>query len=135
MMFQQRPNSELGSSVLKQIQEDMKVYDREGKEIGTVESVYLGAVDEEVEAYGGGPATSDDPDWPGEGSLIDNLAEVFNPDEMPEVLRNRLLHHGFIRIDSSGLFSSDRYATPDQIRVVSGDDVYLNVSQDELIKR
>lgn len=135
-MEQQVSKSGLGSPILQQIREEMRVYDREGEEIGQVEKVYLGSVSEDVDAYGAGPATAYDPDLPGEGSLIDNIAEVFTADDkLPEVLRERLLRHGFIRIDSSGLFTGDRYVLPDQIATVSADRIYLNVAQDELIER
>jgi hypothetical protein len=68
-------------------------------------------------------------------SLIDNIAEVFAPDELPEEVRERLFQQGFVRIDSAGLFAADRYVTPDQIMSVSGDALTLNVSKDELLKR
>jgi hypothetical protein len=54
---------------------------------------------------------------------------------MPKVLRDRLLRHGFIRIDTHGLFASDRFALPDQIESVSEDCIQLRLSKDELIER
>jgi hypothetical protein len=113
----------------------MRVYDREGKDVGQVENVYLGSVSEKADEYGQGPATADDPDLPGEGSLINNIVEAFTfEDELPEVMRNRLLRQGFIRIDGPGWFASDRYVTPDKIASVSDGRVYLSVAQNELIK-
>jgi hypothetical protein len=44
---------------------------------------------------------------------------------MNEPSRQHLLRHGFIRIDSTGLFAADRYVTPDQIADVSVDHVTL----------
>lgn len=129
-------NSEFESPVLEQIYEDMDVYDRAGDKIGEVEDVFLGAVDENAVAEGLGPATAYDPNPPESHSFVHDLAEVFTgDDELPETLRSRLLRHGFIRIDGSGLFASDYYATPDQIASVSHDRIQLNVSRDELIKR
>jgi hypothetical protein len=45
------------------------------------------------------------------------------------------LRHGFIRINPNGFMNSGCYATPEQIAQISGDDITLNVSRDELIKR
>ncbi len=135
-MVQQISKSELGSPILKQVREGMMVYDQEGKKVGKVKEIYLGAVSDEVNEQGIGPATAYDPDIR-EDSLLDNIAEAFAAadDKLPKVLRNRLLHHGFIRINSTGLFASDRYALPDQIASISDDGVYLSVLRDELIKR
>jgi hypothetical protein len=135
-MVQQIPNSRLDNPLLERIQEDMAVYDRAGDKIGEVEEIYLGSVGEDAVAEGRGPATVYDPDPPGTHSFVHDLVEVFTgDDELPEVVRNRLLRHGFIRIDGSGLFGSDYYVMPDQIASVSQEGVQLNVSRDELIER
>ena len=63
------------------------------------------------------------------------MAEALAPDEMPEEMRDRLLQEGFVRIDSNGLFSADRYVTPDQIQGVSSDGLLLRVTKAELVKR
>jgi hypothetical protein len=117
---------------LMQITKGMKVYDRLHNELGTVERVQMSDDDPstvEVEAAEPAPIKQRD------DTFIDNLAEVFAPDELPEEVRERLLQQGFIRIDSAGLFASDRYVMPDQIMSVSGDEVMLKVSKDELVKR
>jgi hypothetical protein len=116
---------------LAQVREGMRVYDRLHNEIGTVERVQMSddnPATEEVEAVT--PGNLDQRD----DSLIDNIAEAFAPDELPEEVRERLLQRGFIRIDSSGLFAADRYVTPDQIMSVSGDALTLKVSRDELMR-
>lgn len=121
------------STTLRNIEEGMKVFDRENHEIGKVEYVQFGDDDPEtpeVEAAG----TSD----LGErrATFVDAVAEVFHPDdELPQELRERLLQQGFVRIDADGLFAADRYVTPDQVSAVSPDGLVLNVSKDELIKR
>lgn len=117
---------------LLQVEEGMRVFDRMHNEIGTVEWVQIGDDDPatpEVEA-----ATADHP-RERESSLIDNIAELFAPDQLPEEVRERLLQQGFIRIDADGLFAADRYVTPDQILSVEGDAVMLSVTRDELLKR
>jgi hypothetical protein len=128
--------SRVESSLLKQVQEDMKVYDQKGDKIGEVESVYLGSVDEAAEALGLGPESADDPDLASPRSWVEDLAEVFvDNDELPEELCRRLLRHGYIRIEGSGLFASDYYAASNQIASVSEDQVQLKVLRDQLIKR
>lgn len=121
--------------ILNQVHEEMRVYDSNGDEIGKVRKVFLGAVSDEMHERGKGPATAPDPEMR-DDSLFDNLAEAFSADDpLPEALRGQLLRQGFIRIDTAGLFASDRYATPDQIESVSDDTVRLNLTKDELIER
>jgi hypothetical protein len=120
------------ANLLPKVREGMKVFDRLHHEIGTVERVQMSddnPATEEVEAATPGNLRERD------DSLIDNIAEVFAPDELPEEVRERLFQQGFVRIDSAGLFAADRYVTPDQIMSVSGDALTLNVSKDELLKR
>jgi hypothetical protein len=134
-MSQQPFERQHGSRILTQIYEGMTVYDRAGEKIGTVEHVYLGGVSEEDDRRGGGSETAPSPGG-GESSLIEDFARaIFPGDQLPETLRQRLLRHGFVRIDSTGLFAADRYVMPDQIADVSEDRVTLRVTRDELIKR
>jgi hypothetical protein len=122
-----------GSRILAKIHQGMTVYDRTGNNIGTVEYVYLGAVSEEADKRGQGPATTSAPGR-ADSSLIDDFATAIIPsDQVPEALRDRLLRHGFIRIDSTGLFAADRYVLPGQIASVFGSRITLCVTRDELI--
>ena len=122
------------NTILNQVHEDMHVDDSTGQEIGTVRQVFLGSVSDEVNRRGGGPATPSVPDTRDE-SLIDNLAEAFSADDpLPEAVRGRLLQQVFIRIDTHGMFASDRFALPDQIESVSEDRVRLRLTKDELIE-
>lgn len=130
-MFDQSTNN----AILNQVHEGMRVCDSSGDEIGEVRQVFLGAVSDEMNDRGRGPATASTPAMRDE-SLIDNLADAFTADDpLPEAVRGRLMRHGFIRIDTSGLFASDRFAMPDQIESVSDDCVRLRVTKDELIER
>ena len=120
------------TTTLRFVEEGMRVFDRERHEIGKVEWVQFGDDDPEtpeVEATGLS-ATRDRSD-----TLIQNIAEAFRPDDLPEEVRARLLHQGFVRIDADGLFAADRYVTPEQIDSISPDGLMLNVSKDELVKR
>lgn len=120
------------TTTLRFIEEGMRVFDRERHEIGKVEWVQFGDDDPEtpeVEATGLSDTRARN------DTLIQNLAEAFRPDDLPDEVRDRLLHQGFVRIDADGLFAADRYVTPEQIDSVSADGLMLNVSKDELLKR
>lgn len=120
---------------LTQIQEGMAVYDSADKRIGTVREIYMGNSEEMGVAPGEGPATTGST-GDNDDSILDNLAEAVGGGEtLPETFRERLLREGYIQIDSSGLFTSDRFAMPDQIADVHEGRVALNVTSDELIAR
>jgi hypothetical protein len=111
------------SSSLTTVEEGMDVRDISGDSIGKVRDIYLGAPE----------AISGATDQAAEGPL-DRLATALSPgDPLPREVIERLRQQGFIRIDSAGLFASDRYATAEQIASVSPDGVRLAVSRDELL--
>ena len=118
------------SSSLRFVEQGMRVFDREHHEIGKVDWVQFGDDDPEtpeVEPSGPSGRRTD-------ATLFDVLARAFTADNVPEEVRDRLLHQGFVRIDADGLFAADRYVMPEQIASVSGDGMTLNVSKDQLIK-
>jgi hypothetical protein len=120
-----------GTASLRQIHQGMKVIDSTNKEIGEVEMVMFGDDDPttpELESTGISPRERRD-------TLIDNIADAFRTDELPEEVREKLLHQGFIRVDADGLFAADRYVMPEQIGTVDADAVILTVSKDDLVKR
>lgn len=130
------PQFEAGqvSRILQQIYEGMPVYDLRGDKIGTVEYVYLGELTEVDEKFGPLEFPSDLVDG-SEGSLIEEFARaIVLTEQVPDILRERLLSHGFIRISRTALFTADRYAMPTQIAGVANDRVMLCVSRDRLIK-
>lgn len=133
-MAQQPFEQEEDRSILAEIYEGMTVYDAQGDKVGTVKHVHFGAVTAEEDERGLGAATASPADRQAH-SFLDDLARVFAPAPMPETLRHRLLRHGFIRIDSTGLFASDCYALPQQIASVFSDRMTLRVSREELIQR
>jgi hypothetical protein len=124
-------------SVLSQIHENMAVYDNDNNHIGTVDFVHFGAASEMQQELGAGAASPGPADSPQmrEDSFIDNIAEAFSPNEVPQELQERLLQNGYIRLNSAGLFAADRFITPDQITGVTSDGVQLAVTHDQLIKR
>lgn len=118
------------SSSLRFVEQGMRVFDREHHEIGKVEWVQFGDDDPEtLEVEASGPRRGRDDD-----TLFDVIAKAFTSDNVPDELRDRLVHQGFVRIDADGLFQADRYVMPEQIDSVSGEGLTLNVTKDELIK-
>ncbi len=109
----------------------MKVFDRSHKAIGKVDDLRFpeNAIDPDVE-----PADIDASDKPDEReTILGAVAEAFGKEEIPEVLRDRLLREGYIRLDTP--LGKDRYILPSQIASASDDEIMLNVEKDALIKR
>lgn len=119
------------TNVLQSIHEGMTVVDAANDEIGTVEFVKL--VDTDPVTGEPVAADGDDPEARNP-TLMDTIAEAFGADEVPDVVRERLLQSGFIRMDADGLFASDRYVLPEQIAGVMGGRVQLNVKMSDLQK-
>ena len=122
--------------VFKQIRKDMAVFDSEGKKFGKVKDYYFGADSDEMQQHGAGAATAPDPSVTNKNLVTDVAQAVFSGvDDLPEEMRQRLLNEGFIRINTNGLFSSDRFALADEIEMVNADGVHLNVPRDGLLKK
>lgn len=109
----------------RNIRAGMDVFDADNERIGTVEDFRFGE---------GGAAGGESPATYREDSLIDNLAEAIWPDDIPEVLRERLLQEGYVLLDADGIMQSDRYVLPEQIASASDDRIVLRVKREELIK-
>ena len=122
-----------GAQVLNQIHEKMRVYDQTNADIGMVDRVFLGAQSEIGNERGEGPATARDPNPPSD-NLLQHFAQVFEPDNIPDEVRERLLQKGFVRLNASGILAADRYVTPEQIDHVDEKHVFLNVARKDLIK-
>ena len=120
-----------GRQLLQQIEEGMDVYDVNGDKIGEVSDLFLGTTSDEAEAYTAGSANVPDPDVYRDDSFAEDIAEALSGRDMPKELRERLLQHGYIRIDG-GLLKSDQYAMSDQISSVDSDGVRLSVTSDGL---
>lgn len=121
------------------ITEGMSVHDSDGDRIGKVRNVRMGGndpVDAGRQANESGVGTTDPDVGDYATTLIDDVATTFTSDDndLPEEEREQLLNKGYIQIDSSGFFTADRFATADQIARIEGNDVHLNVDQDDLVK-
>lgn len=113
-------------NMLRKIKKGMKVFDNRGEEIGTVEFV------RSSEAGGAkGPVAAAPPDEPTEPDLVDVLRKMFSSDRLPKEMHERLLMHGFIKVDSAKLFGADRYVMLDQIEDVDKHGVHLKVDDSE----
>lgn len=111
----------------------MKVFDKDHHEIGEINDLRFpeNAVDPDVQ-----PAELDAKDRDARPhSILGEIAEAFREDDMPETLRERLLSEGYIRVDSDAPFAADRFVLPSQVASTSGNEVLLNVGEDELITR
>lgn len=123
-------------SVLKNVHKGMEVKDSHDNRIGTVKDIYFGADSDEMKKHGAGAATAPDPSVR-ENSLVEDVARGLfdvDGDNLPEEMRQRLINEGYIRIDTAGLFRSDRFILPEQIARVHDEHVHLNVSKDDLLK-
>jgi hypothetical protein len=119
--------------LLAQVREEMRVYDRDNKEIGHVDGLFLGVAADQHERPGVIPETGAGAEPLVDEELMNVFGEVFAGDSrLPEVVRRRLHYNGFIAIHR-GLLRGHRYALREHIGAVSGDAVHLNLPEDELI--
>ena len=104
------------------VEEGMDVYDVNGDKVGTVDSFQ----------YGTEGVTETVPEDNTDDSIMEAVAEVFSPGELPEEVRERLLQHGYIRIDK-GLLQGFGYVLNNDIRNVGNDGVHLKVDDDGIL--
>ncbi|MEU6796474.1 hypothetical protein ABZ907_32685 [Nonomuraea wenchangensis] len=120
MQIPQRPG-------ISQVHTGMKVVDRDGKEVGTVELVKMGdpqAATTDGQRTGRGPG------------FVPVLSDVFSDAEpdLPPVLAARLLRTGFVKVDGRGLFARDLYVAPEQVARIEDNVVHLSTDGDSLAK-
>ena len=130
--------------VLTQIREGMPVYDHSGDEVGQVDMVYLGTIDEaqdqDVREPQGDtldpvrPVATSVTDQSGEDTLVNPTGEFLGSDAgLPEAHRLQMLRRGFIRIEGADPSTPARFALPDHIASVSDENVELHISREELL--
>lgn len=111
------------------VREGMTVVDSAGDEVGKVEFVKMG----DPEAATVNPADSTDD----RGGLFEGVADVLSgpdADDLPVTLAGEMLRVGYLRVDTKGWFSKDRFVPADAITGVSGDRVQLAITKDEMIE-
>jgi hypothetical protein len=119
--------------LLSKIRRGMPVYDQSQKQIGVVDYVQFG--DEDPLKPRKRAATSygvDSSEWLLES---ESTEDVFASDDLSDLLREKLLLYGFVRIDAPGLQNAERYVLPNQIHSVERHSVILKISKEELVQR
>ena len=111
---------------MTQVRPGMRVFDRNGEAVGSVDLVRMG----DPQAV-----TTEGQVGPGGDSVIDVLARGLDGGgtQVPRQLAQQMLRSGYVKIDGAGLFTKDLYATPDDIAAVVGEDVQLSVTTDRLV--
>ena len=121
------------SDVMARVKDKAAVYDRDGKHVGKVDGLFMGAEADAAQA-GVIPQTPAGTEDAGSRGLIADMTDVFGAaGNLPDVVRNRMRQQGFIRIDP-GLLGGHRYALREHIASAEGDRVTLNITRDGLIK-
>jgi hypothetical protein len=121
-----------GTQLLQQIREGMDVYDANGEQVGTVDSVHFGEPEaittESDRGRGeGGGGTENPLGGDSDGSLFDILDLGLGPEA-----NERMQRFGYITIDGKGLFSGKKFASSQEITSVSGNEVALSATKDAL---
>ncbi len=111
---------------ISRVTEGMRVVDSSGEDIGKVQFVRMGDPEAVTDMGNEGRPTG----------LVGKIAQAVLPDErepdVPEPLQSRLRRTGYIKIDGPDLRDTDRYASSEHVREVSGDIVRLDVRKQEL---
>jgi hypothetical protein len=123
-----------GEDLLAQVQDGMRVYDRDDKEVGKVDGLFMGAAADQRERSGVIPASTAGAERLVDEELETVFGELFTGDSrLPEVVRRRLHYNGFLAI-KGGLLRGTRYALREHIGSVTGDAVRLTIPAAELIQ-
>jgi hypothetical protein len=124
---------------LLRVKEGMKVFDSDNNEVGKVDFIRFGEVSDEALDRGRGPAGTSDETLGEEEGILEDFAfgGAGTPEEIKEaeLIRARMLRSGYIRINASGLFASDRYVLPENIASIDDESIKLNIHKDKLLKR
>lgn len=115
------------STAIVHARKGMRVVDAAGDQVGTVDMVQMGDPDAVTTE---GQTTGDT-----DAGIPSRVAEAFVGGAEPHLgpsAGERLRRLGFVKIDSKGLFSKDRYAAAEDIARVEADTVHLAKSRDEL---
>ena len=123
----------------------LEVYDNQSKKVGKVDTFFPGASGREpkettvlpapVAVTGQQTVPLMEPLVPVTNTVtVPELDTALHPgDDLPNELRERLRHDGFVRIDA-GFLRHHRYALRNQIARVENDRIVLNISENELFR-
>jgi hypothetical protein len=129
-MTERVTNNQTENDLMGQIHEGMEVFDSAEHKVGKVDSLFMGAR-ADADMGGGEPAVGTGPETTANTSLLAEAAGAFD-DGLPQALRSRLRHNGYIRV-RGGFLKGDRFALREHIAAVAGDRVILNIRGEELI--
>jgi hypothetical protein len=113
----------------ERITEGMTVNDREGEAVGVIQVVYFGGANQEAIERVVHPQESPQ----AETSEDNRSAFAFDADNVPEVLRARMMRQGFIIVEGPNLTGATRYIRPEQIEGIFDGAVRLRASHGELL--
>lgn len=132
------PEATFGDSVrpdlMSQVKTGMTVVDAQEARLGVVDRLQFGDENAvQAEVNGAVTANGDVHQETAPVPVQAFLAAFEGGENLTDELKTMLVTHGYIHVDG-GMFSGKWYVVPDQIQRVDGYQVYLNVSQDELIR-
>lgn len=110
--------------LMSEIREKMDVYDSTDNNIGHVGFVYVG--EQHAEA-----GEDESPNLDGDSAT--HIDEENLPSNASDNERHRLVREGYIRIENA-IFSGASYADATQIDRIEDGSVYLNITQDKVIR-
>jgi hypothetical protein len=111
----------------------MKVFDSHHNAIGEVEDFKFSENEEQPDVEPAELDEADRDDRP--DTILGVIADAFGSENLPQALRARLAREGYIRLNTKGLLTKDRFILPSQIESSSDDEILLNVDEDELVER
>jgi hypothetical protein len=104
--------------LMGRIREGMTVLDATGNEVGTVKYVQMADPN---------AATVE----PSEQDTVFEGRTLFSPGDDDKVT-DRMMHTGYFKVDTKGLFSSDKYITPEMVESVMEDNIRLKYDKDDI---
>lgn len=120
-------------NLMLQVKEDMDVFDKNGKRVGSVDVIHLG--DEDLSDRDLETSTPQKPPVARQPLVAAITSALSRTDTAPEELRARLERYGFFKVDAS-IFTTDRYVLATQIAAVDTDEgrVDLTITEDDMIE-
>lgn len=113
-------SSVFNAKLIEMVREGMPVVDAEGVEMGTVELVKMGDP-QALTTRGNEPTAA--------AGVIPMTNESDEP-QVPEPLRSDLVRVGFVKVDGSNLFDTDRYFRADVIDRVADGKVFMKLPEE-----
>lgn len=124
------------TNILARVHKGMVVHDQYGKPLGVVDEVVMGGEQGGNVANSGAMPVAPQVNMSGSGASIANIQHVDHIDaDLPEGLRDHLLHSGYVRVRPEGALATKNYfVMPGQIGHVSEDDIKLTLPEAQLVK-